>query len=325
MKIGILGAGALGSVFGGMLAEGGHSVTLLSRSQEYTEVVNCQGLFLTEDAEGKKGWSTKARATHKYAELAGSDLLIVLVNSYGTREAAMAALQSGAIGGETTILTLQNGLGNEEILQEIAGKERVIAGRTYVSGRMISPGMVMATVRGCLTEIGELDGAYTERIQAVCDIFCQSGLETRVSENIRSVIWEKLLVNVATGAISGITGLDYGGLYEKYGFGAPPELQELVYKAVAEGMAVASAYQIPLSEADPVSYWNRASKGQPPTFRASILQSLDRRRKTEIDTINGAVVLWGRRAGIDTPVNEALTACIKGIEFRMEREQKERS
>lgn len=324
MKIGILGAGSLGSVFGGMLAEGGNSVTLLSRSREYTEAVNSQGLFLTEDAEGKEGRSTKARATQDYAELAGSELLIVLVNSYGTREAAKSALQAGAIGGKTTILTLQNGLGNEEILQEIAGKERVITGRTYVSGRMLSPGRVMAAVRGCLTEVGELDGAQTERIQLVRDVFCQSGLETRVAKNIRSVIWEKLLVNVATGAISGITGLDYGGLYEKYGFGAPPELQEIVCKAVAEAMEVASAYQIPLSEADPVNYWDRASKGQPPAFRASILQSLDRGRRTEIDTINGAVVRWGRRAGVDTPVNEVLTACVKGIEFRMEREQKER-
>ncbi|WP_434310899.1 ketopantoate reductase family protein [Hominifimenecus sp. rT4P-3] len=324
MKIGILGAGSLGSVFGGMLAEGGHSVTMLSRSQEYTETVNRQGLFLTEDAEGKEDRSTTVRATKEYAELAGSELLIVLVNSFGTREAAKAALQAGAIGRETAILTLQNGLGNEEILQEIAGKERVITGRTYVSGRMLSPGRVMAAVRGCLTEIGELDGAQTERIRLVRDAFCQSGLETRIAGNIHSVIWEKLLVNVATGAISGITGLDYGGLYEKYGFGAPRELREIACKAVAEAMKVASAYQIPLSAVDPAEYWNRASKGQPPAFRASILQSLERGHRTEIDTINGAVVLWGRRAGVDTPVNEALTACIKGIEFRMDQERKKR-
>jgi 2-dehydropantoate 2-reductase len=121
-------------------------------------------------------------------------------------------------------------------------------------------------------------------------------------------MWDKLLVNVATGALSGITRLTYGELY------AVPELKSTAVVAVGEALDVARAAGIRLSFTHPVQAWDRAAEGLPPDFKASMLQSLEKGSITEIDFINGAVVRWGRRLGVPTPVNAALVACVKGIE-----------
>jgi 2-dehydropantoate 2-reductase len=129
-----------------------------------------------------------------------------------------------------------------------------------------------------------------------------------VSENILGTIWDKLLVNVATGALSAITRLAYGQLY------CLPELQACAIAAVAEAMLVARASGIKLSTDDPSAPWIKAAAGLPPDFKSSMLQSLEKGMPTEIDYVNGAVVSQGFKVGIPTPVNQTLVACIKGIE-----------
>lgn len=124
-------------------------------------------------------------------------------------------------------------------------------------------------------------------------------------------MWDKLLVNVATGALSAITGLPYGGLY------AVPEVQACALAAVAEAMAVARAKGVVLSMSDPQQPWELAHAGLGPDFKASMLQSLEKGSRTEIDYINGAVVREGQRLGVPTPVNQALVAAIKGIEHKL--------
>jgi 2-dehydropantoate 2-reductase len=121
-------------------------------------------------------------------------------------------------------------------------------------------------------------------------------------------IWDKLLVNVATGALSGITGLAYGDLY------AVPEVEACAMAAVAETMAVAKASGIQLTTNDPQQPWIKAAAGLPFEFKASMLQSLEKGFVTEIDFVNGAVVRQGARCGVPTPVNQTLVACLKGIE-----------
>jgi 2-dehydropantoate 2-reductase len=121
-------------------------------------------------------------------------------------------------------------------------------------------------------------------------------------------MWDKLLVNVATGALSGITRLTYGDLY------AVPEVEACAVAAVAEAMAVAKAAGIALGSTEPRQAWVKAADGLPAAFKASMLQSLEKGSVTEIDFVNGAVVRWGAKYGVPTPVNQALVACIKGIE-----------
>ena len=303
MKIGVLGAGSLGSAMGAALAEAGSEVWLVSRNRAHVDAIRARGLEVRTD-HGER--TVRVDAAVDCAGLAPVDLLIVLVKSFDTREAIEAAMP--AVGEHTIVMSLQNGLGHEEVLGAVVGRERLIAGRTYVGGQLLAPGIVLAGTRGKRTIVGELDGRITDRVRAVAAEFERAGLATTASDNILGTIWDKLLVNAATGALAGITRLPYGRLY------AVPEVEATAIAAVTEGMAVARAAGIAISYADPREPWLAAGKGLPFDFKASILQSLERGSVTEIDWINGAVVREGRRLGVPTPVNDTLVACIKGLE-----------
>ena len=212
------------------------------------------------------------------------------------------------LGPDTVVLSLQNGLGHEDILAPIVGQGRLLAGRTYVGGTQLAPGHVIAGTRRKLTLIGEPGGGASARAQRIAEAFNQAGLDTTVSENIAGVIWDKLLVNAATGALSAITRLPYGLLYQQSG------LQATALAAVREAMAVAQARGIQLSITDPAEPWRMAGAGLPFEFRPSMLQSLDKGSITPIDFNNGAIVRQGEKVNVPTPVNQTLVACIKGIE-----------
>jgi 2-dehydropantoate 2-reductase len=308
MKVCVLGAGALGCAIGGVLAEAGAEVWLLNRSAAHVAAMNQNGLTLRDGGVDRV---VPVQAATSASAIGHADLVIVLVKSFHTREALQNA--SALLGPQTLLLSLQNGLGHEDILAEFVGRERVLAGKTYVGGVLLAPGHVMAGTRGKATLIGELDGSVTPRIETIAALFNRAGLDTTVSQNILGVMWDKLLVNVATGALSGITRLTYGALY------AVPELKATALAAVAEAMAVARAGGVTLSFTAPEQAWVRAAEGLPTEFKTSMLQSLEKGSRgdgpmTEIDFINGAVLRWGARHGVPTPVNATLVACIKGIE-----------
>jgi len=250
--------------------------------------------------------TVQVRATTTAGPVGTVELVIVLVKSFHTAEAMQAALSLLAPG--TTVLSLQNGLGHEDVLAGIVGRERLLAGKTYVGGAQLAPGHVMAGTVGKLTLIGEPDGGLSQRALRIAALFDAAGLDTTVSENIAGTIWDKLLINLATGALSAISRLPYGLLYQS------PELQACAVAAVSEAMAVARASGITLSIAEPVDAWRMAGAGLPYGFKPSMLQSLEKGSITEIDFINGAVVRQGEKVGVPTPVNQTLVACIKGIE-----------
>lgn len=303
MKIGILGAGALGCAMGGVLTEAGHEVWLINRNADQVEAMNSRGLMLRTDGVDR---TVQVRATTTAGPVGTVELVIVLVKSFHTAEAMQAALSLLAPG--TTVLSLQNGLGHEDVLAGIVGRERLLAGKTYVGGAQLAPGHVMAGTVGKLTLIGEPDGGLSQRALRIAALFDAAGLDTTVSENIAGTIWDKLLINLATGALSAISRLPYGLLYQS------PELQACAVAAVSEAMAVARASGITLSIAEPVDAWRMAGAGLPYGFKPSMLQSLEKGSITEIDFINGAVVRQGEKVGVPTPVNQTLVACIKGIE-----------
>jgi 2-dehydropantoate 2-reductase len=306
MKICIVGAGSLGCAIGGVLAEAGSDVTLINRSKAHVDAMNRTGLRLRK---GESERTVKVKAATGCQGVGRADLVIVLVKSFHTREAMQAA--APLLGEGTVVLSLQNGLGHEDILAEIAGHSRILAGKTYAGGMLLGPGHVVDGTRGKHTIIGELDGTLSERVHRIADEFNHAGLQTTISSNIMGTIWDKLLVNVATGALSGITGLPYGGLYNV------PEVRDCALAAVAEAMAVAEASGVKVSIEEPRDAWLKAAEGLPAQFKASMLQSLEKGSRTEIDFINGSVVRWGERCGVPTPVNRALVAGIKGIEYRM--------
>jgi 2-dehydropantoate 2-reductase len=206
-------------------------------------------------------------------------------------------------------MSLQNGLGHEEILADVVGQERVLAGKTYAGGVLLGPGRVIAGTKEKWTYIGELDGRITGRATAIAEAFTRAGLPTEVSANIMGTMWDKLLINVATGALAGITRLPYGGLY------SVPEVEQCALAAVAEAIAVAKALGIKLTSEKPQDAWHLASEGLPAEFKTSMLQSIEKGAPTEVDFINGSVVRWGARTNTATPVNQTLVACVKGIEL----------
>nr|WP_254228321.1 2-dehydropantoate 2-reductase [Burkholderia gladioli] len=315
VKIAILGAGALGCAIGAALSEGGNEVWLLNRSAAHVDAMVRDGLQV-DDASGSR--RMKVHATTRAAEAGVVDLVIVLVKSFDTDAAMRGSLT--LLGPDTLVLSLQNGLGHEDMLADIVGRERVLAGKTYVGGVMRGPGHIESGVVGKATHIGELDGRISARVNAIAATFNASGLDTSVSANIVGTMWDKLLVNVATGALTGTTGLTYGQLYDE------PLLKKVALAAVAEAMTVADAAGVKLSTTEPERAWTLAGAGLSSGFKTSMLQSLEKGSITEIDFINGAVVRWGQRHGVPTPVNATLVACIKGIERCMaDRKRKETS
>lgn len=305
MKICMLGTGSLGSTIGGTLAQGGSEVYFVDQWKEHIDKINENGLKMTDE---KEDWYVKVDARTSAEGMGPVDLVIVLVKSFATKEAVSQLKETNVIGENTLVMSLQNGLGNEETIAEVVGEANVISGKTYVGGRLLSPGYVSAGVKGKYTYIGELTGEITDRIQAVCDEFNKAGLLCEVSDNIKGLIWDKLLINVAAGALCSITRLPYGPLYEE------EYIKETAVAAIQEGIDVAKAAGVKLKSEDPEYPWYAASEGLPETFKTSILQSLELKRPTEIDFINGSVVEWGKKFGIPTPVNRTLVTCVKGIE-----------
>lgn len=307
LKIAVLGAGALGCAIGGTLAADGHEVVLVNRNRAHVAAIRSRGLVMRQ-ADGER--TVSVQAVIEAAGLGTMDLVIVLVKSFDTRTAMASARH--LVGPGTTVLSLQNGLGHEEILSELVGRDQVIGGKTYVGGVLLAPGVVMAGVAGKETLIGEFDGRDSERVRRIADAFNRAGLQTTATTGIVGTIWDKLLVNVATGAVSAITRLTYGALYRI------PELEATAVAAVEEAMAVARAQRIPLQFATAREAWVKAAAGLPDDFKTSMLQSVEKGSVTEIDFINGAVVRHGARLGVPTPVNATLVACIKGIESTLQ-------
>lgn len=303
MTTAILGAGALGCTIGAALTEAGHDTWLIGRRGRHVDALRTTGLRVDDDAGSR---TLAVQATADPADVGVANLVIVLVKSFQTQDAMRAA--RSLVGPGTAVLSLQNGLGHEDLLAGVVGREHVLLGSTLVGGVLLGPGHVRTGTAGRHTWIGEVEGPGTPRTHAVAGLLNSAGLATSVSDDMAATRWEKLLVNVATGAIAAVTGLTYGQL------GTQPLLLATSSDAVAEAMAVAAAAGVRLSTADPADAWVRATEGLSGDFKTSMLQSLERGRPTEIDVINGAVVRLGERHGVPTPVNSTLVALVKGIE-----------
>jgi len=304
LRIAVVGAGAMGSLFGGLLAEAGEDVVLVDIWEEHVRAINERGLHI-KGVSGDR--VVRVRATTKHAEVGVVDLMLIQVKSYATEKAIRDALPM--IGERTVVLTLQNGLGNVEKIAAVVGRERVLAGTTAHGATVLGPGEIYHAGRGP-TVIGEVDGRITDRVKAIAATFNRAGIETEVTDNIMGAIWTKMLANVAINALTAITGLYNGELLEL------EETKAVMLKAVDEAVAVAKAMGIKLLVEDPHEFVLGIARATA-TNKSSMLQDVERGRRTEIDAINGMIVHYGRELGIPTPVNEVLVAAVKGIELRM--------
>jgi 2-dehydropantoate 2-reductase len=296
MKIVIIGAGAMGSIYGGFLAEAGNDVYFLDVFKEHVDAINKEGLWI----EGTSGdrYIKNIKATSNPEDVGVADLAIVFVKSTITD---VAIQQNKAVIGEnTTVLTLQNGLGNIEKLKTVVKENQIIAGTTAHGSNMLAPGKIKHAGHGA-TVIGELNGEETNRIKEVSRIFTDAHLEPVViSTNVMGLIWDKLLVNVGVNPLTAITGLRNGQLLDY------PETEWIGTEAVKEGVDVAQALGIQLGIPDAVGHFKEVCIGTGPNI-SSMLADVNNKRKTEISNINGAIVREAEKLGIDTPVNKVLT------------------
>ena len=300
MKTVIMGAGAMGGLFGGLLAFSGEEVWLVDVQKEQVDVINSVGLTLEE---GDKLQIIGVNATRDVASIGKADLVLFFVKTYHTEQAVSDAL---ALEKEDTIfLTLQNGLGNEEVLCKRIDPKKVMLGVTGQGATFLGPGHVRHAGRG-KTFIGELDHEVSDRAIRVAKMFGEAGIDTEVSENIHDLIWDKLLVNVGINALTALTELKNGQLLDY------PETLRIMEALVSEAAEVARRKGIRI-EGNPIERVKsvaEATRGN----RSSMGQDIDFRRKTEIDAINGAVVREAKRLGLPVPCNEVVTDLIKTIE-----------
>lgn len=305
MKVVIIGAGAMGSVYGGFLAEAGNDVYFLDVFKEHVEAINRDGLWI----EGSSGdrYIKGIKATSDPAIVGIVDLAIVFVKSTITD---LAIAQNKAVIGENTIvLTLQNGLGNIEKLKTVVRDSQIIAGTTSHGANLLGPGRIKHAGHGA-TVIGELDGTISERINRIADLFKSAKLDpVSVSDNVMGLIWDKLLVNTGINPLTAITGLKNGEILDY------PELESLAVAAVEEGMKVAEAHGIKLETPDAVEHYKEVSRVTGENT-SSMLTDVNNKRRTEIDNISGAIVRYGQKYGIATPVNSLLTRLVQIKEMR---------
>ena len=295
----VVGPGAMGCLFAARLKKAGHDVTLFDYRQERAVLINQNGIRV-EGITGEYHVHIPVE-TGRIGVLPDVALICVKANQ---TEVAAKALETLLDPG-TGILTLQNGLGNMEILQETFGEERVLGGVTAEGATLLGPGHVRHAGQGD-TIIGPeaSSPALVKEIISACN---GAGFTTRSSEKVNDLIWGKLVINVGINALTAITRLKNGRLPEIGG------TRKVMEEAVHEAVAVAVARGTILPYPDPVARVLEVCRATAENI-ASMLQDVLRQRITEVDFINGAIVHEGNALGIPTPVNLTLTALVKAIQ-----------
>ena len=293
MKIVVMGAGAVGCYYGGMLARAGHAVVLIGRPQ-HVEAVRRAGLFMDTQAfqaHVPLQASTEANAVQ------GAKLVLCCVKSTDTETAA--ADMKPHLAPDALVLSLQNGVDNAERLQALLGRE-VSPAVVYVATEMAGPGHLKHHGRGELV-IGP--GAGSDEL---AKLFADAGVPVRISDNVAGELWVKLILNCAYNALSAITQLPYGRLVQ--GQGVEDVMRDVVQEclAVAQGVGVS----VPGDIWEAVQRIARTMPGQ----LSSTAQDLARAKRSEIDHLNGHVMRRGEELGIATPVNRVLHTVVKLLE-----------
>lgn len=298
MEILIVGPGAMGCLFAARLYNTGYHVTLLDYNINRAIEITRQGIIV----EGLSGeYSAKVPVTADPSGLR-PDIVIIFVKSGKTKEAAMAV--KGIADKNTMIATLQNGLGNREIIEEITGN-RVTGGVTSEGATSLGPGRVRHAGTGS-TILGPVRGA-DEKLNALVSALNSAGFNAESADNIDDLIWGKLVINAGINALTAITGLKNGQLPVYEG------TLNIMKDAVDEAVKVSEALNITLPYPDPMEKVLEVCKNTSNNI-SSMLQDVLNKRATEIDFINGAIQREGEKAGIPAPVNLFLTRIVKTIE-----------
>lgn len=300
MRVAVMGAGAVGGYFGAKLERDGHEVWFISKG-ERRKAMRISGLRV-ESIDGDFQ-IVPLRTTRDASSIGPVDLVLFTVKSLDTREAAEAARP--VVRAHTTVLAIQNGVENEAVIGEVLGEEHVVPGVAIIGVDMPEPGLIRHTNNGSIT-LGEVSGDETRRVRDICEAFSGAGVETRVSSDIRSVKWRKLVWNAAFNPLTALTGRRVLDLIED------DNTRTLAENAMREAIAVGRGLGHRIDD----SIIELATRRDPnwADSKTSMLQDIQRGRPTEIDALCGAVVRGGERLNIPTPINSTLLGLVKAKE-----------
>lgn len=300
MKIAVIGAGAMGSLFGGLLTEAGMKVWLIDIWKDHVDHLNRGGLNIEREGVER---IVRPHATTDPGTVSDVDLVIVFVKSTQTAIAAKTA--AGMVRPNGLVLTLQNGMGNADHIGQAVAPGQVLAGTTSHGATLLGPGHIRHAGIGP-TVIGPWLKDDLTPARQVADVLSHAGIETAVTANVHALVWHKLFINVGINAITALTGVKNGQILDL------AATRNLSQNAVEEALEVARAKGVEVED-NVVDHVFKVAEATAAN-RSSMGQDVDNRRMTEINAINGAVVHEGRQLGVATPVNETLTALIQTLE-----------
>jgi len=300
MKIAVFGAGAMGSIYAGLMAEAGHDVWAVDIWQAHVDAINQSGLRV-EGASGDR-LVPGIHATSNADDVGECDLYVLATKASGVGPAArkIAAL----MGAESMLITIQNGLGAGERIAEFMSTERVLLGVADGFGAsMQAPGHVYHSAMN-LIRVGEMNGGMSERLQRIADLWQEAGFKAKAFEDIDQLIWGKYICNVALSGPCTVFDRTLGELM------ADPASWAIAQGCALEVYALGQAKNIAFTFDDPIEYIT-AFANKMPDARPSMLLDHHAGRPSEIDAINGMAVELGKQLGIATPYNEVLSAVIR--------------
>jgi len=305
MKIAILGCGAMGSVYAGLLASAGHEIWAVDTWREHVDAMRAKGLHL-EGASGDR--TVKVNATLTASDAGVCDLVIIATKARDVETAARAA--KSLLGPQTLVLSIQNGLGGPDVTASVLGRERVAVGVVGGFGAsMRGPGH--AHHNGMeLVRLGELSGPVSPRLEAVAEVWRSGGFKVKCFDDIDQLVWEKLICNVCYSGTCAVTERTVGEVMED------PDAFKVASGCAAEAYAVARKRGIKLGFDDVVAYV-RDFGSKIPNARPSMLLDLMAKRRSEIDAINGAIPPAAKAAGLAAPYNEVISGLVRAKERRL--------
>jgi 2-dehydropantoate 2-reductase len=292
----------MGSLYGGRLSLAGQEVVLFDVYQEHVDKVRADGLVIEDAATGGSVTAHPA-ASADPRSVQGADVFIVFVKSTATEQVADRFRE---LAGPTTIvLTLQNGLGNEAIIRERFGRARTAAGVTSQGATFLGPGRIRHAGTGP-THMSMADGEI-EKLAPLAAALNAAGFETHVEKDVADLVWSKLVINVGINALTALIGQPNGELLRH------EEMKAVMADLVGEAVAVAAARGVRFTYADPLGMVHAVAQ-KTGANRSSMLQDFDRKRESEIDFMNGAIVREAAALGIPAPVNGTITRLIKVLD-----------
>ena len=301
----VLGAGAMGSLFGGLLAEGGLQVTLVDPWQEHIDRIKQDGLKFVGFGGDRL---VQIAATSNAADVESADIVFVQCKANFNVAAAESLRHLFTPETSTVAISFQNGLGNEEQLAKYFGEGRVLGGLTAQGANIEGPGIVRNHAE-LPSYIGEMAGGISKRTKEIAAVLSANGLPTEPSENIRLDIWRKLMANIAISAVSGITGLNIGQIFNQH------LADDVSYAALDEAIVVANAAGVNLNTEEAREILAKiAGPNGTPGNKSSLRVDIENERPSEIDYINGAVVKLGNEHNVPVPVNQALVTLVHGLQ-----------